>query len=381
MREAVIVAAVRTPLGKAPRGVLKDVRPDELAALAVRGALSKVPALAADRVGDVIMGCGVPEGEQGLNIGRLAALGAGLPDSVPGLTVNRYCSSGLQTIAMAAQEIQTGMADVVVAGGVESMSRVPMLGFRPSPNAAWQERHPDLYISMGHTAEEVAGRYHVSREDQDAFALESHRRAAQAADSGRFGDEILPVPLPGGGEVAADEGIRRDTSLEALGSLRPVFAKDGTVTAGNASQTSDGAAAAVVVARDVAEALGLEPLGVFRSFAVAGVPPEVMGIGPVEAVPRALAMAGIRLEDVDLVELNEAFAAQSLAVIRELHLDESRLNVNGGAIALGHPLGCTGARQTATLLHELRRRGGRYGVVTMCIGGGMGAAAVFEAAS
>jgi acetyl-CoA acyltransferase len=390
MREALIVSAVRTPLGKAPRGRLSGLRPDELAAHVVREALVRVEGLEPGDVDDVIMGCGVPEGEQGLNIGRLAAIGAGLPASVPGMTVNRYCSSGLQTIALAAQAIQTGMADVVVAGGVESMSRVPMLGFRPSPNPRWAELHPDLYISMGHTAEEVAARYGVSREDQDAFALRSHRLAAAATDAGRFRAEMAPVeapvtaPGPDGRPVTtttwvdSDEGIRRDTSLEALARLAPAFTAGGTVTAGNASQTSDGAAAAVLVAPEVAERLGLRPLAAVRSFAVAGVPPEVMGIGPVEAIPKALRRAGVRLQDVDLIELNEAFAAQALAVIRTLELDIDRVNVNGGAIALGHPLGCTGARQTATLVHEMARRGARYGVVSMCIGGGMGAAAVFE---
>jgi len=384
MRQAVIVSAGRTPLGKAPKGSLRDVRPDDLAALVVREVVSRTPGLTGADINDVIMGCGVPEGEQGLNLGRLAALGAGLGDHVPGMTVNRYCSSGLQTVALAAQSIVSGMADIVVAGGVESMSRVPMMGFRPSPNPAWEDIHPELYISMGHTAEEVAQRYGVSREDQDAFALESHRRAAAAADAGRFADEMIAVPvrLADGREVVvkSDDGIRRDTSLEALAKLKPVFARNGTVTAGNASQTSDGAAAVVLMSDEEAGRRNLEPLGIFRSFAVAGVAPEVMGIGPVEAVPKALERAGVRLADVDLIELNEAFAAQSLAVIRKLAMDPERVNVNGGAIALGHPLGCTGARQTATILHELRRRGGRYGLVTMCIGGGMGAAAVFEAA-
>lgn len=389
MRDAVIVTAVRTPVGKAPRGSLRGVRPDTLAALVVREAVARTPGLDPAQVDDVIMGCAFPEAEQGLNLGRMAALGAGLPTSVPGMTVNRYCASGLEAIAEAALKVKTGLLDVVVAGGAESMSRVPAMGFRPSPHPEWTLAHPEYYISMGHTAEEVARRYHVSREEQDAFALRSHAKAAQAIDEGLFREEIVPVPLPfpvpdpGAPEedqawFQTDEGVRRDTSLERLGQLRPAFHAKGVVTAGNSSQTSDGASAVVVMADDVAARMGLRPLGVFRGFAASGVDPEVMGIGPVRAVPKALRTAGLSLSDVDLVELNEAFASQSLAVIRELGVDPERVNVCGGAIALGHPLGATGAKLTATLLYGMRRRRARYGVVTMCVGGGMGAAGVFE---
>ncbi|MDI3297997.1 MAG: acetyl-CoA C-acyltransferase [Bacillota bacterium] len=390
MRDAVIVTAVRTPVGKAPRGSLRTVRPDELAALVVRAALERTPGLEPGQVDDVIMGCAFPEADQGFNIGRMAALAAGLPTSVPGMTVNRYCSSGLQAIALAASQVMTGMAEAIVAGGVESMSRVPMMGYRASPHPDWAVRHPEWYMAMGHTAEEVARRYGISREEQDAFALRSHRRAAAAIDQGLFREEIVPVEVteralgPDGREVTTtrlfevDEGVRRDTSPEALARLKPAFQVDGTVTAGNSSQTSDGAAAAVVLSDALAARLGLKPLAVFRGYAVAGVDPEVMGVGPVEAVPKALKAAGLGLDRIDLVELNEAFAAQSLAVIRRLGLDPERVNVQGGAIALGHPLGCTGAKLTATLLHAMPRRGARYGLVTMCIGGGMGAAGVFE---
>jgi acetyl-CoA acyltransferase len=377
MPDAVIVSAVRTPVGKAPRGALRGVRPDDLAALVLRAALARAAPLEAAMVDDVVLGCAFPEGEQGLNLGRTVALGAGLPTSVAGMTVNRYCASGLEAIAIAAQRVATGMADVVVAGGVESMSRVPSAGFRPSPNPVWAVEHPSYYMGMGHTAEEVARRYGVGREAQDAFALESHRRAAAAIDAGRFAAETVAVDLPGG-RLGVDEGVRRDTSLERLAALRPAFVEGGTVTAGNSSQTSDGAAAVVVVRDDLAARLDLRPLALVRAYSAAGVDPEVMGIGPVEAVPRALRRAGVALADVDVIELNEAFASQSLAVIERLGLDPRRVNPNGGAIALGHPLGATGARLTATLLYELARRDGRYGVVTMCVGGGMGAAAVFE---
>ncbi len=389
MREAVVVTAVRSAVGKAPRGALKDARPDELAAQVIRAALQRTPGLEPGEVDDVILGCAMPEGEQGLNVARVAALRAGLPDSVPGVTVNRFCASGLQAIAMAAERILAGWAEVVVAGGTESMSRIPMSGWKFAPHPELVERWPDVYLSMGNTAEIVARRFEVSREDQDRWGLRSHQRAAAAIREGRFRDEIVPVrvrrweedgPAPRAREITfeVDEGVRFDASLEAMAKLKPAFAKDGTVTPGNASQTSDGAAACVVMSSQRAEQLGLRPLGVFRSFSVAGVPPEIMGIGPVQAVPKALRLAGLRLEDVDLIELNEAFASQTLAVIRQLELDPERVNPNGGAIALGHPLGCTGAKLTATLLHEMRRRGARYGVVTMCVGGGMGAAAVFE---
>ncbi|MEW6048478.1 MAG: thiolase family protein, partial [Bacillota bacterium] len=316
-----------------------------------------------------------------LNVARIAAIRAGLPASVPALTVNRFCASGLQAIAMAAERIMVGAAEVIVAGGVESMSRVPMGGFKPAPNPYLIDHYPEVYISMGHTAEEVARRYGIDRESQDAYALESHRRAAAAIDAGRFREETAPVLLEDGRLFEVDEGVRRDTSMEALRALAPAFTEGGTVTAGNSSQMSDGAAAVVVMSARRAQSLGIRPLGVFRGFAVAGVPPEVMGVGPVEAVPKLLARTGVRLQDVDLIELNEAFAAQTVAVIRRLELDTGRVNVNGGAIALGHPLGATGAKLTATLLHELRRRHGRYGIVTMCVGGGMGAAGLFEAAA
>lgn len=389
MRDAVIVAGVRTPIGRAHKGTLKDVRPDDLAAVVIKEAIARAPGVTADTIDDVIFGCAMPEGEQGLNVARIAAVLAGLPTSVPGFTVNRFCSSGLQAIALAAERIMLGQADVIVAGGVESMSRVPMTGFKPSPNPELVRSAPEVYMGMGLTAERVAEKYGVSREDQDAFALESHRRAAAAIDSGKFKDEIVPVEVKRttfDGKRAVtetvtfdtDEGVRRDTSLEALANLRPAFKQGGTVTPGNASQVSDGAAAVVVMSAEKAAELGLAPMAVYRSFAVAGVDPDVMGIGPVGAVPKALKLAGIGLDDVDLIELNEAFAAQALPVMRQLGMDHAKVNVNGGAIALGHPLGCTGARQTVTLMYEAARRGARYGLVTMCIGGGMGAAGVFE---
>ncbi|WP_126428518.1 acetyl-CoA C-acetyltransferase [Brevibacillus marinus] len=390
MREAVIVAGSRTAVGKAKRGSLKDVHPVDMGAAVVEDLLRRLPALAPAEIEDVIIGSAVPEAEQGMNVARLIALRAGLPTSVAGITINRFCSSGLQTIAYAAQQIMAGGADVIIAGGVESMSMVPMLGHKVALNPTLVEAMPAAYMSMGHTAEQVASRYNISREAQDAFALESHRRAAAAIQAGKFAEEIVPLTVKrhhvdeeGKLHVteaifAADEGVRYDTTLEALGKLKPVFHVNGTVTAGNASQTSDGAAAVVVMSAEKAAALGLQPIAAFRSFAVGGVDPDVMGIGPVVAVPKALKMAGLRLDDIDLIELNEAFASQSLAVIRELGLDPAKVNVNGGAIALGHPLGCTGAKLTVTLLNELKRRGGRYGLVTMCVGGGMGAAGVFE---
>ncbi len=390
MREAVIVSSVRTPVGKAFRGALSTVRPDDLAAVAIRGALEKVPQLDPAEVDDVILGCAFPEAEQGLNVARLALLLAGLPQSVPGQTVNRFCSSGLQTIALAAQAVMTGMADVVLAGGVESMTRVPMTGNKIMVNPELARSAPDAYLNMGLTAENVAERFGISREDQDAFALQSHRKAVAAQKAGRFDDEIVPVTVtryrPGkDGKPeeetfvhAVDEGPRADTSLEALARLKPAFRQGGTVTAGNSSQMSDGAAISVVMSADKAKELGVEPMARFVSFAVGGVDPAVMGIGPVVAIPKALRIAGLELSDIDLVELNEAFASQSLYVIRELGIDPEIVNVNGGAIALGHPLGCTGAKLTATLLHEMKRRGSRYGIVSMCIGGGMGAAGIFE---
>ncbi len=390
MREAVIVAAVRTAVGKAHKGTLRHMRPDDMAATVLAEAVRRVPGLRPEEIDDVILGCAMPEGEQGLNVARIAALRAGFPYTVPAMTVNRFCSSGLQTIALATERIAAGFADVILAGGTESMSLVPMGGYKIAPNPYLVDHYPDVYLSMGLTAENLARKYGISREEQDRFALQSHQRAIAAMDAGKFRDEIVPLRVPiedlderGRPRVReiffdTDEGPRRDTSLEALAKLPPAFRVDGTVTAGNASQMSDGAAAVVVMSREKAEALGIRPLGKLIAYAVAGVPPEEMGIGPVEAIPKALRMAGLHLEDVDLIELNEAFAAQALAVIKLLELDLQKINVNGGAIALGHPLGCTGAKLTATLLHEMHRRGVRYGMVTMCIGGGMGAAGIFE---
>ena len=389
MNEAVIVAGVRTPIGRSHKGSLATVRPDDLAGLVVKEVVERAgidPAL----VEDVLMGCAMPEGEQGLNVARIAAMRAGLPDTVPGQTSNRFCSSGLQTIATAAQAIMTGMADVMIAGGVESMSMVPMVGNKFAPNPTLAAEFPEVYTSMGLTAENVAERFEVSREDQDAFGLRSHQRAAAAIEAGRFEDEIVPVEVThvwvdedGKRQertttFAMDEGVRADSTLEKMATLRPVFRNGGSVTAANASQTSDGAAAVLLMSRAKAEELGLEPRLAFRSFAVGGVGPDVMGIGPVVAIPKALELAGLTLDDIDLIELNEAFASQSLAVIRALGLDEAKVNVNGGAIALGHPLGCTGAKLTVQIMHEMERRNARYGLVTMCIGGGMGAAGIFE---
>jgi acetyl-CoA acyltransferase len=392
MAKAYVVSAVRTAVGRAYRGSLKDTRPDDLGAAAIRGAVGKVQNLDPARIDDVIFGCAMPEGEQGMNVARICALSAGLPDSVPAVTINRFCSSGLQAIAMAAERILAGFADVVVAGGTESMTMVPMGGNKPSFNLGIVDGRPEVFMPMGLTAEEVARRYKVTREDQDQFAYHSHRKAVAAIASGKFRDEIVPVNTvlfqqrDGGKPVRkeivfdADEGPRADTTVEALAKLKPAFDARGTVTAGNASQMSDGAAAAVVVSEKALRELGAEPLARFLGFAVAGVAPEVMGIGPVEAVPKLMKRLRMKLTRVDLVELNEAFAAQSLPVIRELMLDPDKVNVNGGAIALGHPLGCTGAKLTATLLHEMKRRNSSLGLVTMCIGGGMGAAGLFERA-
>jgi acetyl-CoA acyltransferase len=388
VREAVIVAGARTPVGKAKKGTLAHVRPDDLGALVVKETLKRAGNYEGN-IDDLIIGCAMPEAEQGLNIARNIGALAGLPYTVPAITINRYCSSGLQAIAYAAERIMLGHSDTVIAGGVESMSLVPMMGHVIRPNAKLAEEAPEYYMSMGHTAEQVAMKYGVSREDQDAFAVRSHQRAAKAIREGKFKEEIVPV------EVTVskiennklvektilfeeDEGVRPDTNMETLAKLRPAFSINGTVTAGNASQMSDGAAAVMVMDREKAESLGLKPLGKFRSFAVAGVPPEVMGIGPVAAIPKALKLAGLELSDIGLIELNEAFASQSIQVIRELGLDEEKVNVNGGAIALGHPLGCTGAKLTLSLLYEMRRRNVQFGIVTMCIGGGMGAAGVFE---
>ncbi len=389
MTSAVIVSAARTAIGKAPRGTLRTTRPEEMAAAAVRAVMERAPAVDAAAIDDVILGCAMPEAEQGMNVARIASLRAGLPVEVPAQTVNRFCSSGLQTIALAAQQIMSGMGEAVIAGGVETMSQVPMSSNKFMANPTLAKEHPGVYIGMGQTAENLARQYEVTREEQDDFALRSHQRAAAAQDAGKFDDEIVPleveIMLGEGGSVQTyrttfdrDEGIRRDSSVEALAKLRPVFHAQGTVTAGNSSQTSDGAAAVLVMSEEKAERLGLEPMARFRSFAVGGVAPELMGIGPVTAVPKALKLAGVSLDEIDLVELNEAFAVQALAVIRELGLDEETVNVNGGAIALGHPLGCTGAKLTVQMLHELARQDKRLGLVTMCIGGGMGAAGVLE---
>jgi acetyl-CoA acyltransferase len=392
MAKAYIISAVRTAVGRAYRGSLKDTRPDDLGAVVVRGAVERVGNLEPGKVDDVILGCAMPEGEQGMNVARICALKAGLPDSVPGMTINRFCSSGLQSIAMAAERIIAGAADIIVAGGTESMTMVPMGGNKPSFNPEIVEERPEVFMPMGLTAEQVVRKYMVTREDQDVFAFHSHRKALAAIQEGKFRDEIVPVattvytssdgerPVPREIVFEVDEGPRADTTIEALAKLKPAFDPKGTVTAGNASQMSDGAAAAVVVSEKALKALHAEPLARFLGFAVAGVPPEIMGIGPVAAVPKLLKRLRIKQMRIDLVELNEAFAAQSLPVIRELGLDPDRVNVNGGAIALGHPLGCTGAKLTATLLHEMKRREAKLGLVTMCIGGGMGAAGVFERA-
>lgn len=389
MKEAYIVSSVRTAVGKAPRGTLRNVRPDDMGAVATKEALARVKYLDPAQIDDVIFGCAFPEAEQGFNLGRAIAQRAGLPDSVAGCTVNRFCASGLQAIAMATGAIMTGQAEVIVAGGAESMSLIPMGGHYLAPNPETIANDPDVYSTMGITAENIVQRYQISREEQDAFALRSHQRAIAAIEQGRFHEEIVPIPVQEtlylDGKIQSmetvfqvDEGPRSDTSLEALARLQPAFRVGGTVTAGNSSQTSDGAAATVVMSARALNELGIKPLGKLLGYAVVGVPPEIMGIGPVEAVPKVLKQVGLTLDDIGLIELNEAFAVQTLAVIRKLGLNEEIINVNGGAIALGHPLGCTGARLTATLLHEMKRRGIRYGLITMCVGGGMGAAGVFE---
>ncbi|ASV68413.1 acetyl-CoA C-acetyltransferase [Cytobacillus sp. FSL W7-1323] len=389
MKEAVIVAGARTPVGKAKKGSLATVRPDDLGALVVKETLKRAGNYEGS-IDDLIIGCAMPEAEQGLNMARNIGALAGLPDSVPAITVNRYCSSGLQSIAYGAEKIMLGHADTVIAGGAESMSLVPMMGHVVRPNLTLAETAPEYYMSMGHTAEQVAGKYGISREEQDAFAVRSHQKAAKAISEGKFADEITPVDVTlrqiGSDnkvkertfQFLQDEGVRSDSTVATLGKLRPAFNVKGSVTAGNSSQTSDGAAAVMIMDREKADAQGLQPLVKFRSFAVGGVPPEVMGIGPIVAIPKALKLAGLELSDVGLFELNEAFASQSIQVIRELGLDEEKVNVNGGAIALGHPLGCTGAKLTLSLIHEMKRRNEQFGVVTMCIGGGMGAAGVFE---
>ena len=392
MTDAVVVSAVRTPVGKAPKGALRTTRPDELAAVTIAEALRRVPGIEPAEVDDVILGCAMPEAEQGMNVARIASLRAGIPVESAAVTVNRFCSSGLQAIAFAAERIMCGSARTIVAGGTESMSLIPMGGHKIAPNPELVSRYPDVYLTTGLVAENHANQSKISREQQDAFALRSHKRAIAAIDGGRFEDETIPVTVrvvdtagenggaPHISEVIfdTDEGPRRDTSTEALAKLRPAFHANGSVTAGNSSQTSDGAAAVVVTSATRAQTLGLTPLARFVTFTTAGVKPELFGLGPVPAIRKALKLSGLTMDDIDLVELNEAFAAQILACLNELPIDPDKLNVNGGAIALGHPLGCTGAKLTTTLLYELQRRNGRYGMVTMCIGGGMGAAGIFE---
>jgi acetyl-CoA acyltransferase len=390
MRDAVIVSAVRTAVGKAPKGTLRTTRPDEMGAAVIKESLARVPGLEGSEVEDVIMGCAMPEAEQGMNVARAAAIRAGLPVETSAMTINRFCSSGLQSIAMAADRIKTGAAEVIVAGGLETMSMIPMGGHIIRPNPYLVDHYPDFYLNMGLATENVARKYEVTRAEQDEFALRSHKRAAAALDADKFKDETvsLPVVLEELDEKGKkqrrevvfdkDEGVRRDTSAEGLAKLKPAFHLKGTITAGNASQMSDGAAAAVVMSDARARALGAKPLARFVAYATAGCPPEEMGIGPVFAIPKVLQLAGLTLNDIDVIELNEAFAAQSLAVIKTLGLDPEKVNVNGGAIALGHPLGCTGAKLTASILRELERRNGRYGMVTMCVGGGMGAAGILE---
>ena len=394
MKEAVIASSVRTAVGKAYKGTLHATRPDDLAAVAINGAIARVPGLDPKEIEDVVLGCAMPEAEQGMNMARIASLRAGLPVECSAITINRFCSSGLQAIAMAAERVMLGNAEVVVAGGAESMSMVPMGGNKTSPNPWLMDHYPDAYLGMGLTAENLVRKYGITREKADEFSYCSHQKALAAIAAGKFKDEIVPVEVRstvvsngdgrGGRAKTAtkvfdtDEGPRADTSLDALARLRPAFHAHGTVTAGNSSQMSDGAAISVVMSADRARALGVKPLGRFLAFATAGCPPEEMGVGPVFAIPKALRLAGLKLEQIDIIELNEAFAAQSLSVIGAAGLDPARVNVNGGAIALGHPLGCTGAKLTATILRELERRKARYGMVTMCIGGGMGAAGIFE---
>jgi acetyl-CoA acyltransferase len=389
MQDAVIIDCLRTAVGKAPKGTLRNTRPDDLGGAVVRALMNRYPEVHKDEVDDVIMGCAMPEAESGNNMARVIGLRAGLPDLVPGVTINRFCSSGLQSIAMAADRIRSGGADIIIAGGAESMSLMPRGGHKPAPNPWFVDHRPEIYMNMGLTAERLYQKYNVSREDQDAFSYRSHQNALKAQAEGHFDDEIVPIEIEtlsmNGSHPKAnhtvfnkDEGPRADTNPEALAKLKPVFHAKGTVTAGNSSQTSDGAAAALVMSERKAKALGLKPRLRYVSFATGGVPPEIMGIGPVVAIPKALALAGLKLEDIDVIELNEAFAVQALAVIRRAGLDPEKVNVNGGAIALGHPLGCTGAKLTATILREMERRKAKYGMVTMCVGGGQGAAGIFE---
>jgi acetyl-CoA acyltransferase len=389
MREVIIASSVRTPVGRAYKGTLRATRPDELAAVAIKGALDRVPQLDKKEIEDVILGCAMPEAEQGMNVARIASLRAGLPVEVSAMTINRFCSSGLQAIAMAAERIMAGGAEVIVAGGTESMTMIPMGGHKISPNPWLVDHYPDAYLSMGLTSERLAQRFGITRQAADEFSYHSHEKALAAIQVGKFEDEIVAVPVsfstPNGSKpkrqeilFKVDEGPRADTSIEALHTLKPAFHAKGTVTAGNSSQMSDGAAAAVVMSADRAKTLGIKPLARFVSFATAGYKPEEMGLGPVFAIPKALKLAGLKLSDIDVIELNEAFAAQALAVIKEAGLDPAKVNPNGGAIALGHPLGCTGAKLTATVIRELKRRNAKYGMVTMCVGGGMGAAGIFE---
>jgi acetyl-CoA acyltransferase len=401
MREVVIASSVRTPVGKAYKGTLRATRPDELGAIAIKGALDRIPQVDKREIEDVIIGCAMPEAEQGMNVARIASLRAGLPVETSAMTINRFCSSGLQAISLAAERIMAGAAEIIVAGGTESMTMIPMGGHKISPNPWLVDHYPDAYLSMGLTAERLAKRFGIAREQADEFSLRSHQKAVAAIKNGHFDDEIVPVPVsftvPQNGHGTAsgrsgaavilqraetvfkiDEGPRADTTLEALASLKPAFHAKGTVTAGNSSQMSDGAAAAVVMSAEKAKQLGIKPLARFVAFATAGYKPEEMGVGPVYAIPKALKMAGLSLDDISVIELNEAFATQSLAVIKEAGLDPNKINPNGGAVALGHPLGCTGAKLTATIIRELKRRNGRYGIVTMCVGGGMGAAGIFE---
>jgi acetyl-CoA acyltransferase len=397
MKDAVVVSSVRTAVGKAGKGALRATRPDDLAAIAIRATIDRVPGLDPAQIDDVILGCAMPEAEQGMNVARIAALRAGLPVETSAMTINRFCSSGLQAIAQAAERVMLGSAEIIVAGGTESMSMVPMGGNKVAPNPWLMDHYPDAYIGMGITAENLARKYNITRQQADEFSLASHQKALAAIAAGKFAEEIVPVEVRNtvvsngdgrGGKAktatsvfSIDEGPRADTSLEALGKLKPAFHAHGTVTAGNSSQMSDGAAASVIMSADRARALGAKPLARFVAYATAGAAPELMGIGPVNAIPKALKLAGLTLDQIDVIELNEAFAAQSLAVIQQAGLDPARVNVNGGAIALGHPLGCTGAKLTATILRELARRNARYGLVTMCIGGGMGAAGIFERVS
>jgi acetyl-CoA acyltransferase len=392
MREAVIVSSVRTPVGKAYKGALRAVRPDDLAALAIQAAMARVPGLDPKEVEDVILGCAMPEGEQGMNVARIAALRAGLPVESSAMTINRFCSSGLQAIAIAAERIMVGHGDVIIAGGAESMTMIPMGGHKISPNPWLMDHYPDSYLGMGLTAENLSRKYGITREQADEFSYRSHQNALAAIAAGKFKDEVVPVevkmtaldngkPKSSAYTFDTDEGPRADTSPEALAKLKPAFHVKGTITAGNSSQMSDGAAASIVMSAERARAIGAKPLARFVAFATAGCPPEEMGVGPVFAIPKALKQAGLSLDKIDVIELNEAFATQSLAVIKEAGLDLNKVNVNGGAVALGHPLGCTGAKLTATIIRELQRRNGRYGLVTMCVGGGMGAAGIFELAA